>query len=196
MSRRWLRATVLSGALFSSLFGALAVLAPQPRLLWNASASVPIGLYRIEVGARPALGDFVAIDPPERIAALLDARGYLPRGVPLLKKVAAAEGMLVCRSGTFVTIDGAPAARALSHDRAGRMLPLWLGCRRLQRGEMFLLGTRPDSLDGRYFGPLPASGLIGTAHPVATRDRPGAPLRWRIGCCTSSPTEDEKEPAQ
>ena len=63
-------------------------------------------------------------------------------------------------------------------------LPLWVGCRRLQRGELFLLGTRPDSLDGRYFGPLPASGLIGTAHPVATRNRPGAPLRWRPRCCT------------
>ncbi|MBL0915276.1 MAG: S26 family signal peptidase [Sphingopyxis sp.] len=196
MSPRWLRATCISAALFAGLFVAGAALAPQPRLVWNASSSVPVGLYRIDVGARPALGDFVAIDPPERVAALLDARGYLPRGVPLLKKVAAAEGMLVCRSGTFVTIEGAPAARAMSHDRAGQMLPLWVGCRRLQRGELFLLGTRPDSLDGRYFGPLPASGLIGTAHPVATRNRPGAPLRWRLRCCTSSPTEEEKEPTQ
>ena len=193
MSRRWLRATLLAGALFAGLFGTVAALAPQPRLLWNASASVPVGLYRIDVGAHPALGDFVAIDPPERIAALLDARGYLPRGVPLLKKVAATEGMLVCRSGAFVTIDGTATARALTRDRAGRPLPYWLGCRLLQPGELFLLGTRPDSLDGRYFGPLPASGLVGTAHPVATRDRPGAPLRWRLGNRTPSPTEEAKE---
>lgn len=192
--RRRLRAALLPGALFAALFCAVAALAPQPRLIWNASASVPVGLYRIDVGARPALGDFVAIDPPERVAALLDTRGYLPRGVPLLKKVAATEGMLVCRSGAFVTIDGLAAARALARDRAGRPLPLWLGCRRLQRHELFLLGTHPDSLDGRYFGPLPVSGLIGTAHPVATRNRPGAPLRWRLRCCTPSPTEDKKEP--
>jgi conjugative transfer signal peptidase TraF len=194
MSRRWLPVTAGCAALFAGLFGAVAALAPQPRLLWNASASVPIGLYRIHVGARPALGDLVAIVPPGDVAALLAARGYLPRGVPLLKRAAATEGMLVCRSGVFVTIDGAPAARALPRDRLGRPLPLWLGCRRLQRGELFLLGTRPDSLDSRYFGPLPASGLIGTAQAILTRDRPGAPLRWRLGERPRSPTEEETEP--
>lgn len=181
MNRRWLRATAASAALFAGLFSAVAVLAPQPRLVWNASASVPIGWYRIDVGARPSLGDYVAIVPPEPLAALLAGRGYLPRGVPLLKRVAATEGMLVCRSGVFVTIDGAPAARALPVDAEGRSLPLWLGCRKLERGDLFLLGTQRDSFDGRYFGPLPASSLIGVAYPVATRTAPGAPLRWRLG---------------
>jgi len=179
MNRRWLRATAACGALFCGLFGAVAILAPQPRLLWNASASVPIGLYAIDVGAVPARGDLVAIAPPAALADWLSARGYLPRGVPLLKRVVATEGALICRSGVFVTIDGAPAARTRSADSMGRALPLWLGCRRLQRGELFLLGASPDSLDGRYFGPLPASAVIGTAHPILTRDASGAPLRWR-----------------
>ncbi len=179
MNRRWLRATALSGALFCGLFGAVAMLAPQPRLLWNASASVPVGLYAIDVGAAPARGDLVAIAPPAPLAEWLAGRGYLPRGVPLLKRVAAIEGALVCRSGTFITIDGAPAARARPADRVGRALPLWLGCRRLERSKLFLLGASPDSLDGRYFGPLPASAVIGTAHPILTRDASGAPLRWR-----------------
>lgn len=179
MNRRWLRTTAACGALFCGLFGAVAALAPQPRLLWNASASVPVGLYSIDVGAAPARGDLVAIAPPAPLAAWLAARGYLPRGVPLLKRVAATEGALVCRSGVFVTIDGAPAARARPVDRMARTLPLWLGCRRLQRGELFLLGASPDSLDSRYFGALPASAVIGTAHPILTRDASGAPLRWR-----------------
>ncbi len=179
MKRRWLRTTAACAALFCGLFGAVALLAPKPQLLWNASASVPVGLYAIDVGAVPAPGDLVAIAPPAPLSNWLASRGYLPRGVPLLKRVAATEGALVCRSGVFVTVDGAPAARALPADRMGRTLPLWLGCRRLQSGELFLLGVSPDSLDGRYFGPLPASAVIGTAHPILTRDASGAPLRWR-----------------
>lgn len=194
MRRRWLRATIISGTLFAGLFGAVAALAPQPRLIWNASASMPLGFYRVEVGRRPVAGNLVVAEPPSDVAALLAARGYLPRGLPLLKRVAATEGALVCRSGAFLTIDGAGAARARAHDRLGRPLPGWLGCRRLQRGEVFLLGDAPDSFDGRYFGPLPAPAVIGTAHPLLTRDAPGAPLRWRPNPQSPASTSEEKEP--
>lgn len=195
MRRPWLRATIASGALFAGLFGAVAALAPQPRIVWNASASMPTGLYRVDVGRRPATGDLALIDPPERVASLLAARGYLPRGVPLLKRVVAAEGALVCRSGAFVTVDGVGAARALDRDRMGRPLPRWIGCRRLQRGELFLLGDAPDSFDSRYFGALPAAAVIGTAHPLLTRDAPGAPLRWRRPVSSPVLPSDEKEPS-
>lgn len=195
MSPRWLRATVFSAALFAGLFGGIAALAPQPRLVWNASASMPPGLYHVEVGRLPATGELVLVEAPEHLAALMAARGYLPRGVPLLKRVAAADGALVCRTGNFVTIDGAGIARARTSDRAGRPLPHWLGCRRLGSGEYFLIGAAPDSFDSRYFGPLPAASLIGTAHPLLTRVAPGAPLRWRPGTAISASLSDEKEPA-
>ncbi|NYF32539.1 S26 family signal peptidase [Sphingopyxis sp. JAI108] len=194
MRRRWLRATAFAAAGFAGLFGAVAALAPQPRLVWNASASVPLGLYRIDVGATPRLGDLVLVEPPAPLAALLAGRGYLPRGVPLLKHVAAAEGALVCRSGVFVTVDGRFGARARAADRLGRALPRWLGCRRLARGEYLLLGSAPDSFDGRYFGALRAESLIGTAHPLLTRDAPGAPLRWRRGDPTHAFNPQAKEP--
>lgn len=194
MRRRWLRATAATAALFAALFGAVAARAPQPRLIWNASASMPVGLYRIDVGRAAATGDLVLIEPPDAVAALLAARGYLPRGVPLLKRVAATDGALVCRTGSFVTIDGFGAARARARDRLGRPLPRWLGCRRLQRGEVFLLGAAPDSFDSRYFGALPARAVIGTAHPLLTRDAPGAPLRWRPSSASPASSPEEKEP--
>lgn len=178
MNRPLLCATVGAAALFTASFGAVAWLKPAPRLLWNASASAPVGLYRIDVGARPRLGDLVAIDPPPALAAYLSRRGYLPRGVPLLKRIAALPGALVCRSGDFVTIDGAGVARALARDGAGRPLPVWRGCRIVGAQELFLISAARGSLDGRYFGPIPASGLIGTAHPVLTRTNARAPLRW------------------
>lgn len=187
MNRRYLRATLAGASLFGGLFAAVAWLAPAPRLLWNARASAPIGLYRIDVEAQPKLGDLVAIDPPAALGTWLAQRHYLPRGTPLLKRVAALPGARICRSGVFVTIDGRGAARALARDRLGRPLPVWIGCRLVARDELFLLNAAPDSLDGRYFGPLPATGLIGTAHPLLTRDAPGAPLRWRAGDYASSP---------
>lgn len=194
MRHRWFRATAASAALFAVLFGAVAALAPQPRLIWNASASMPVGLYRIDVGRAAATGDLALIEPPDAVAALLATRGYLPRGVPLLKRVAATDGALVCRTGHFVTIDGFGAARARARDRLGRPLPRWLGCRRLQRGEIFLLGAAPDSFDSRYFGALPAPAVIGTAHPLLTRDAPGAPLRWRPSRASPASSPEEKEP--
>ncbi|MBL8648910.1 MAG: S26 family signal peptidase, partial [Sphingopyxis sp.] len=81
--------------------------------------------------------------------------------------------------GVFVTVDGRAVARALARDRADRLLPVWLGCRIVRPREIFLINAAPDSLDGRYFGPLPTIGLLGTAHPILTRDAPCAPLRWR-----------------
>ena len=107
--------------------------------------------------------------------------------------MAASEGALVCRSGVFVTIDGAPAARARDRDSLGRPLPLWLGCRRLQRGDLFLLNAAPGSFDSRYFGPLSSDHLIGTAHPLLTRAAPGAPLRWRPAARPSAFAPDEKD---
>jgi type IV secretory pathway protease TraF len=108
------------------------------------------------------------------------ARGYLGKNVPLLKHVAAKAGQRVCRIGSVVNVDGRPAAVALIHDRAGRPLPVWRGCRTLNAEELLLLNpAHPDSLDGRYFGPLPAPTMLGRAIPILTRTTPDAPLTWR-----------------
>ncbi|OJY65234.1 MAG: conjugal transfer protein [Sphingobium sp. 66-54] len=166
----------------------VAAILPLPKLLlWNASASAPIGLYRINPFARPAVGDMVAVSPPPALARFMAERHYLPVGVPLLKRVAARPGALICRRGATVTIEGRTVAIAHASDSHGRPLPVWRGCRVLRADELFLLNAVPDSLDGRYFGPIPASGLIGRAAPFLTRDTPDAPLRWHSGCAQGAP---------
>ena len=40
-----------------------AILPPTPRLLWNASASAPIGLYQVSPGAPVMTGDMVVARP-------------------------------------------------------------------------------------------------------------------------------------
>ncbi|MCW2086212.1 UNVERIFIED_ORG: conjugative transfer signal peptidase TraF [Bradyrhizobium japonicum] len=140
-----------------------------PLLIWNSSASVPIGLYHL----RPALGFFVtelvAVLPPEPLATFLDLNGYLPVGVPMLKRVLALPGQTVCRRGLSISVDGVAVGEAMDHDRRGRPLPKWQGCRVVGDGELFLMNWQSDdSLDGRYFGFLPASSVIGRAMPVWT----------------------------
>jgi len=156
--------------------GASAFIPPAPRLLWNATASTPIGLYALQPERTPHVGDLVVVMPPEPVARFLAEGGYLPRGVPLLKQVAALAGQTVCRTGrtggtgSLVTINGIVAAEARDRDSRGAALPVWSGCHTLGNDEIFLLNRHPDSLDGRYFGPLPATSVLGRATPLWLTD--------------------------
>jgi conjugative transfer signal peptidase TraF len=147
-------------------FSVLAVVSPGPKFIWNASASVPIGLYLLNSAGRPHVGDLLAVRPAKSLAAFLDQRRYLPVGVPMLKHVAALPGQKICRLGRVISVDGKHIADALDRDRFGRSLPGWQGCRAVADGEVFLLNARWDSLDGRYFGPSPARTIIGRATPL------------------------------
>ena len=140
-----------------------------PWLVWNASASAPIGLYAVATITGVQAGDLVLVRPPEPLARFLDDGGYLPRGVPLLKHVAALAGQSVCRIGVTVTVDDVAVGMARDRDSRGRSLPVWQGCRAVGQGEVFLMNRRSaDSLDGRYFGPLPAASIVGRAIPLWT----------------------------
>ena len=148
-----------------------AVVQWSPRVLWNASASVPIGLYRLHPVGHLTIGDLVAIQPPQALADFLASREYLPRGVPLLKHVVALEGALVCRWGDKITVDDRPVGDAHAQDRVGRALPIWQGCHQLGVGEVFLMNPcAPDSFDGRYFGPLPRTAITARLTPFRTVD--------------------------
>ena len=145
------------------------VLEPLPLYIWNASASVPIGLYRLRSADQFQVTELVAVQPPEPLATFLDLNGYLPLGVPMLKRVLALPGQSVCRTGLSISVDDIVMGEAKKHDRRGRPLPKWQGCRVVRDGELFLMNWQSDdSLDGRYFGFLPASAVIGCALPVWT----------------------------
>jgi conjugative transfer signal peptidase TraF len=138
-------------------------------LLWNASASVPRGLYFLRAARPLHIGELVSLAPPNALAGLLAARGYLPLGVPLLKHIAALSGQTVCRHARTVTIDGRAVVVVRERDTQGRPLPSWRGCRLLRDGDVFLLNPAvPDSFDGRYFGALPANRITARAEPLWT----------------------------
>ncbi|MEI3855596.1 MULTISPECIES: hypothetical protein [unclassified Ensifer] len=96
------------------------------KLVWNTWASAPIGLYAIEAPERLEVTHLVVVSVPEPLVTLLSDCGYVPRGVPLIKHIAA--------------LRKSPNHRRWGHRRRarsrplGRDLPAWQGCRRLQCG--------------------------------------------------------------
>ena len=93
------------------VIGVTALFHPAPRLIWNASASVPIGLYAVHPAGTLQTGELLVVTPPEPLATFLDERRYLPKGVPLLKHIAALPGQTVCRTGARSASTASPSAR-------------------------------------------------------------------------------------
>ena len=143
---------------------------PRPRLIWNASESAPVGLYRV-VHRAPLRGELALVSPTGATAQLIERRSYLRPETPLLKRVAAQTGDETCRHETLVFVNGVALAEALKVDSMGRPMPAWSGCLTLQDGEIFLLNEHPKSLDGRYFGMTELNDVVGVAQPVWLRQK-------------------------
>ncbi len=142
----------------------------------NLTPSEPLGLWRIEALSRPVeIGDLVFICLP--MTAMFEEalrRGYLRRGLcaggiaPLIKSVAALPGQQV-EITDHVVIDGQPigASSVREIDGNGRKLRPYPGGI-VPSGTLFLHSSFASSYDSRYFGPVPASGLLGLARPILT----------------------------
>lgn len=161
----------LAAAAGMALLLLLAISAVQsgPLIVYNASASAPPGFYMMHTAKRLRRSDLVLARLPRTVADLAAQRGYLPFGVPLVKRIAALPDDLVCSLGRTISIDGQAQARQLVSDREGRALPQWQGCLRLETGDVFLLmADVQDSFDGRYFGPIRRDAVIGKLTPLWT----------------------------
>ncbi|MBY5816383.1 conjugative transfer signal peptidase TraF [Rhizobium leguminosarum] len=142
----------------------------------NLTPSEPLGLWRIIPLHRPAaLDDIVFICPPET-AAMREARarGYLrsgscPGGVaPLIKTVIAVAGQHA-EIDASVTVDGRVVSSSSLAQRDGKGRPLTPSPSAIiPPGYVFLHSAFPGSYDSRYFGPVPASAILGLAQEVLT----------------------------
>jgi conjugative transfer signal peptidase TraF len=145
-------------------------------VVYNPSDSVPRGWYRIarvENAASLHVDSIVLARLPAGVAAFAAQRGYLPSGVPILKRIGALAPQSVCVREQVVRIDGVVVANVRTHDDVHRPLQAWSRCRALAVGELFVIGdTNPASFDSRYFGPIAASGVLGVARPLWTWSAP------------------------
>lgn len=143
----------------------------QPKLVFNTTASVPLGFYWVD-GKALGVGDLAVVRPPRVLARWLAQRRYLPLNVPLIKAVAATGSARVCGADGLISINGSVVGRARFKDRWGRALRPFDGCRTLDEDEVFLFnGAAPTSLDSRYFGPLRRGDIVGRARPLWTWER-------------------------
>jgi len=162
------RAAVLSLGVVGVASLILAEVAQMPvRIVYNPSPSAPKGLYLVTDSRPLSHGDLVLVALPERWQAWAAGRGYIGRGVPLIKRVAALSGDHVCARDGAVFVNDEWHAATRGRDGSGRPMPVWQGCRELREGEVFALMTDVlTSLDGRYFGPLNADLIVGRLRPL------------------------------
>ncbi|WP_246706312.1 MULTISPECIES: conjugative transfer signal peptidase TraF [Rhizobium] len=142
----------------------------------NLTPSEPLGLWRIIPLDRPAaVDDLLFICPPET-AAMREARarGYLRSGscpggfAPLIKTVMAVAGQHV-EIGDSVSVDGRGVSSSSLAQRDGKGRPLTPSPSAIiPPGYVFLHSAFPGSYDSRYFGPVPASAILGLAQEVLT----------------------------
>jgi conjugative transfer signal peptidase TraF len=89
--------------------------------------------------------------------------------MPLLKPIVGLPGDEVCITATTVRVNQQVLGPVFLMDRQGQPLPVWRGCRILAADELFPLSTRlPTSFDGRYFGPIRITDVLGIARPLWT----------------------------
>lgn len=153
--------TIASIAVFSPLFFDFPLV-----VTYNSSPSAPTGFYWIDRNGELKRGAYILIPTPRAFRFLVAKRHYLSVSIPLLKRVAALPGDVVCRQNEAVLINGTQVAKALREDSTGRFLPIWSGCKTLQAEEFFALNDAPNSLDSRTFGPLKTQNIIGIAIPL------------------------------
>jgi len=141
-----------------------------PLILYPITPSLPQGLY-VRTFDSPSTSMIAAFRVPEiakRYKALIGEE--VREEFLFMKPIIAGPGDHVCnRREKGIFINGARAASMSAHDRSGRTLPIWRGCRRLLEKEFFTLSTHASSsFDGRHYGPTKAADIRGVYHALSS----------------------------
>jgi type IV secretory pathway protease TraF len=83
---------------------------------WNASENVRLGLYGVHRPDHLVLTSLVVVTPPEPHANSLTKGGYMPHGVPLIKRVLALPDQCACRNEPVIVVDGINMGAAHERD--------------------------------------------------------------------------------
>jgi conjugative transfer signal peptidase TraF len=153
------------GAGASAALAISALIPIKKRLIWNRTASAPVGLYWLN-DRPPDIGDWAVVSAEAAEAKWATERGFTGPDWPLIKRVAGAQGDQICRTGSRISINGEAVATALAVDSNAEPLPDWQGCIWLNGDQVFLLNRHLRSLDGRYFRATHRSDLMGRGLPI------------------------------
>jgi conjugative transfer signal peptidase TraF len=142
-----------------------------PLLVYNASPSLPVGLYRSIPKGDLELGDIVRLALPESMQPVMARWGYAhhPAAQFLIKQIAGLPGQRVCRLGGRMLIDGGVLGPVHRMDHLGYALPQALPegvCARLGPAAYFVATPNAASLDSRYFGPVSRQAILQVLQPL------------------------------
>ena len=170
------RKTAAVVVVLAALGGAATIGAERAGWRWNSTESAPVGLWQV-VRRAPADGAWVTFCPPnDAMFQEFKARGYI-RGGPcpgdlerLLKPVVAMEGDVVTVGDDGVTVNGALLPETELHTQDSRgwpLVPRVVVQVVVEPGDLWVVSNHsPLSVDSRYFGPIRAGSVEGTAVPV------------------------------
>jgi type IV secretory pathway protease TraF len=137
--------------------GAAFTMAPRVSdwMIYNHSPSMPVGVY-LHSDLDLARGAIVTVRARDVAPALAASRGFDGPADRFIKRVAAMAGDEVCAVKGRLRINGADLAAVPMRGQPNMSPAAWSGCRTLSAGEVLLLGDAPNSIDGRYWGPIDA----------------------------------------
>ena len=138
----------------------------QPLIIYNATDSLPHGIYRVIKQQNYERGDLIVFPVPERVRRLVLERGWLKPDSHLIKPVAAFNGDKVWITCGQVFVNGESFGTIKKQDRQGLPLPSLVFNDTLSQGKIAVLQRSDDSFDSRYFGPIDERQIIGRAVPI------------------------------
>jgi conjugative transfer signal peptidase TraF len=175
MTRRGLSALLRGGLVGLLVLAGVTATLHFADIRVNASASLPIGFYKITGDPTAELIEFC---PPEPFASLSSRRGYRGRGTcpdgfePLMKPILATAGDIVDVSAKGVAINGRLIFNSAPRpvDTKGRPLAHWpFGKYRVASGAVWVVSSfNSRSFDSRYFGPILLSSVGSRLRPILT----------------------------
>lgn len=141
-------------------------------LLINISESMPKGLYFLSDIKKEELkvGDIILFTCPSNIEKYVYGRKYLPKRIPLLKRIAGVKGTIFFMNDGYFYINNKKVARIKSHDKQLLELPVFYTqeIQEVQENYFIVLGDHENSFDSRYFGEISLNLVKKKAKPVWT----------------------------
>ena len=160
---------LIVGCVSTIFFIFLGVNNAKPKVIFNFTPSIPLGIYMVKDKKSFVTGDVLVFAPPENVEKIVHDRKWLvaKRGY-LLKPIVAVPGDSVCIENSHFYVNNLDFGEVKSQDKEGRWLPDYHFCGTVKPGTFFVGVRAGNSFDSRYFGPIKTTQILGVAKNILT----------------------------
>ena len=133
----------------------------------SATTSMPRGFYLVMPTKEIKRYDIVEFMPPPAALEFIAKHHWAPKSGLIIKYVFALPGDDICVRNHAIWINGQKIGKVYHFYAPGKLLPQTKICGKLKENEYLLLSTKKErSFDGRYFGAVTSSNILGKAVPL------------------------------